>query len=290
VTWRPTCLEEFYGQPLLLARLGVLIDAALASVKPLPHLLLTGPPGSGKASLVSALAERTCEEVNTLPMPVDAKELERLVAGRTGIYFFTEFHEASRATQARILTLLRIDNPWFTIIASTTEAQKIATPLRNQFVIPTWEPYTPEDMARIVAGLATKAGLALDATTLDGLSRAAAGTPGNALRLVQAAQALAIAAYGVQASLEDVLMQAGFSPDGLTDDHLRYLDALDLMGGQASLPLLSLTLRLHQTVLAMEIEPLLRRVGFITHEGPSRTLTPSGFQRLRIYRHGEEAA
>lgn len=290
MTWRPTCLEEFYGQPRLLARMEVLIEAALASVKPLPHLLLTGPPGSGKASLVDALAERMCDEVHTLPMPVDAKELERLVSGRTGIFFFTEFHEASRAMQARILTLLRIDNPWFTIIGSTTEAQKVATPLRNQFLVPTWEPYTPEDMTRIVAGLATKAGLDLDATTLDGLSRAAAGTPRNALRLVQAAQALAVAAYGVQAPLEDVLVQAGFSLDGMTDDHLRYLEALDLMGGQASLPLLSLTLRLHQTVLAMEIEPLLRRVGFITHEGPTRALTPGGFRRLVAHRHGEEAA
>jgi Holliday junction DNA helicase RuvB len=291
MTWRPASLSEFFGQPRLLARLDVLIEAALAAGTPLPHLLLTGPPGSGRSSLVYALAERMNDVVHAMPMPVDLKELESLLRSEVGgIFLFTEFHEASRTAQARILTLLRMEHPWFTIVASTTEAQKVAAPLRSQFLAPAWEPYSPEDMLRIVSGLADRAGLVLDPATLDGISRAAAGTPRNGLRLIQAAQALALATYGVAPSLDDVLAQAGFALDGLTEDHLRYLDALDLLGRQASLPLLSLTLRLHPTVLSMEIEPLLRQVGYITHEGGARVLSPGGFQRLRIYRHGEEAA
>lgn len=299
--WRPTCLAEFFGQERLRGRLTVEVDAAMAS-KPqraLPPLLFTGPPGSGKKSLALVLADWLGDPLHIVTMPIDVRELAALVRTCSGVLLLDGLHDAPRAVMAKLLTLLEFGyvttaagevvraNPLLTVIGASTEAQRIPAPLHAKFITPAWEPYSPDDMAQIVASMATKAGLDLPPATVEGLARAAAGSPGHARRLVQAAEALATALYGLAPTLEEVLDQAGVSTDGLTDAHFDYMEALDLLGGEAALPLLALTLRLHPSVV-MELERVL--VGqHIIDMGRGRRLTPSGFQRLRTHRHQEAA-
>lgn len=300
-TLRPSHRGEFFGQRRLMARLEHLVHAALLAEPQgaLPHLLLTGPAGTGKTALVDLISQWLGgEAVHSLTMPVDAKHLERLVREETGIFFFDQMQETPKLIQARLMSLLehgylpgadgrRITNPWFTVIGATTEPQRIAAPLYRHFIVPAWEPYTSDDMTLIVKSMATKAGLALSPATLDGITHAAAGTPAYARQLVEAALVLVTADDGVEPALADVLTQAGFSTDGLTDLHLQYLEVLDLLGGGASPGLLAKALRLHPSVM-MDLEHLLGRRGFIDFAG-GRKLTPTGFHRLRDHRQAAAA-
>lgn len=300
-TWRPTCLAEFFGQERLRGRLTVLVDAAMASSppRPLPPLLFTGPPGSGKKSLAQVLADSMTDPLHIVTMPIDVRELIALVRTCQGVLLLDGLHDAPRGVQAKLLTLLEFGyvtastgervyaSSLLTVIGASTEAQKIPAPLHAKFIVPAWEPYSPDDMAQIVASMATKAGLDLPPATVEGLARAAAGSPGYARRLVQSAEALTAALYGLAPTLEEVLAQAGVSGEGLTDAHFAYMEALDLLGGEAALNLLALTLRLHPSVV-MELERVLRAQRIIDL-GRGRRLTPSGFGRLREHRHQEAA-
>lgn len=295
-TLRPTCLAEYVGQARLKARLQIMVEAALLGHRPLPHLLLTGPPGTGKTSLAYVLGDMVNDPVHKLTMPADIKELERLVAEEEGIVFLDEIQEAPRIIQARLLSLLEfgelptsrgvIKAGHLTVIGATTDPGKIKPALYERFIVPSFEPYSPEDMAAIVRGMAAKAGIELAEQTCYDLGRAANGAPRYALRLVEAAQQLTDSLFGVEPDVEAILDQAGFTADGLTDAHLDYMDALAMLDG-AGLPLLGRHLRLDQGV-CMDLERLLIRHGLIEYSGQGRRLTPIG--KRRVWEHREAKA
>src|SRR3989338_174997 len=56
VSLRPSRIDEFVGQERLKENLRVALQAAKKRKEPLEHLLFSGPPGLGKASLANIVA------------------------------------------------------------------------------------------------------------------------------------------------------------------------------------------------------------------------------------------
>jgi Holliday junction resolvasome RuvABC ATP-dependent DNA helicase subunit len=268
----PAGLDEFYGQLPLLERLAVLVEAADAGLT-LPHMLFAGPTGTGRTALAHVLATWV-----GAPLYV-VTDTKQLVATQGAILFIPDLHDAPRALRSKLLGMLRLDDPGFTVIATASEAHKIDGLLFGRFLVPAWTPYTPADMAAITESMAAKSGTILSDATLAGMARAAAGTPGAARTLVVAAQALTLADHGDQPTLEAILSQAGFAADGLTDAHLAYLDALRALGGNASSATVALVLARHPEVCRALATPLLVD-GFIDRAGAGWQLTRLGYERL----------
>lgn len=285
---RPSTFDELVGLPKLKERLTWALQSAQAMSKPFPHTLLMGPPGSGKSTIAHLIAEALGDPIMVISKPVPSKEIvRRLSHFGAGIVFLDEVHLLGKA-QDELLSLLEggeLDNgyasipfPWITVIAATTEREKVHKafldrfPIRNQR-----EPYTDDDLTCIAGLMARKAGIALPADLLAGIGRAAGGIPRNARQLILFAEELVHA--GQEPRLEYLLELSDFEDDGLTGEHVDYLNALEANGGRAGEKALSKRLRLPPSIVN-DLEALLLDRGLVHADTTGRLITPAGRARI----------
>lgn len=292
-TFRPMNLGLYVGQDRMKELIVTHMDACRETQEPFPHLLLLGPPGSGKTTIANIVADMLGLPFRTIAAPPKDRMAVALIltqlGDQGGVIFIDEIHEWSRGQQDGLLTLLEegyIDLPWgraefprVTVIAATTEREKVRKPLMQRFTLqPSFEPYTELQLARIACDMAASAGLELPWEACEAFGRAAGGVPRQVRMLIKHAKALA-ASRG-DGTPSEVLAMAGVAADGLTEDHVDYLRRLDEMQGQAGLATLSTRMRLHQDSIR-DLERLLLDRNMVALTKTGRMITSSGVRRLR---------
>src|SRR5580700_10988283 len=85
---RPHALAEFTGQSKLKENLSIAIEAAKHRGEAMDHVLLYGPPGLGKTTLATIIAEELQVEFTTTSGPVLQKKLDL-----TGILSSIRLHQ-----------------------------------------------------------------------------------------------------------------------------------------------------------------------------------------------------
>ena len=154
---RPKNLLEFIGNKQVVQRLRVMISAAKQRGEPLGHILFHGPPGIGKTTLSSLLAEEMGATFHTSSGPCIEKagDLAGLLTNleEHSIFFIDEIHRLQKNVEEYLYSAmedffldLMIDsgpharsvsvklNP-FTLIGATTKTGNISPPLRSRFLI-----------------------------------------------------------------------------------------------------------------------------------------------------------
>lgn len=174
ITLRPQRFSEYIGQERLKKNLRLAIAAAKKRSEPIDHVLLYGPPGLGKTTMASVIANEMGVglRITSGPAIERAGDLASILTNLqdNDILFIDEIHRLSRAVEEVLYSAMedfkldivigkgpaarsiRLDLPKFTVIGATTRTGSLAAPLRDRFGhLYRLEFYTPEEIARIIS-------------------------------------------------------------------------------------------------------------------------------------------
>ncbi len=307
---RPQTLAEFVGQEQTKANLKVFIDAARDRNEALDHVLLFGPPGLGKTTLAQIVARELGVGFRATSGPVLAKagDLAAILTNLEprDVLFIDEIHRLPAnveeilypAMEDHVLDLIigegpsarsiRIDLAPFTLVAATTRAGLLATPLRDRFGIPLrLEFYTPAELQRVLLGAARKMGAPLSEDGAAEIAARARGTPRVAGRLLRRVRDFA-AADG--ATLIDkghagrALARLEVDEAGLDNLDRRYMRALieNYGGGPAGVETLAYAIAEARDAVEDVIEPFLLQQGFIQRTPRGRVACGKAYLHLGL--------
>jgi Holliday junction DNA helicase RuvB len=307
---RPQTLAEFVGQEQCKANLRVFIEAAKARSEALDHVLLFGPPGLGKTTLAQIVARELGVNFRATSGPVLAKagDLAAILTNLEprDVLFIDEIHRLAAnveeilypAMEDHVLDLvigegpsarsIRIDLAPFTLVAATTRAGLLATPLRDRFGIPLrLEFYTHDELSRVLKGAAAKMGLGLVDEGAAEIARRARGTPRVAGRLLRRVRDFA-AADGTDVidrkAAASALARLDVDEEGLDALDRRYLRALieNYAGGPAGVETLAYAIAEARDAVEDVIEPFLLQQGFIQRTPRGRMAAARAYAHLGI--------
>ncbi|WP_309087277.1 Holliday junction branch migration DNA helicase RuvB [Phenylobacterium sp.] len=307
---RPQTLAEFVGQQQAKANLSVFIDAARNRGEALDHVLLFGPPGLGKTTLAQIVARELGVNFRATSGPVLAKagDLAAILTNLEprDVLFIDEIHRLAAnveeilypAMEDHVLDLVigegpsarsvRIDLAPFTLVAATTRAGLLATPLRDRFGIPIrLEFYTHDELSKVLLGAAKKMGAPLDPTGAAEIAARARGTPrvaGRLLRRVRDFAAADGAAVIDRKAAAAALARLEVDEQGLDSLDRRYLRALieNYAGGPAGVETLAYAIAEARDAVEDVIEPFLLQQGFIQRTPRGRMACAKAYEHLGL--------
>ena len=183
---------------------------------------------------------------------------------------------------------VRIDLSPFTLVAATTRAGLLATPLRDRFGIPLRLIfYTPAELELIVRRGAEKLGFDLTADAATKIARRSRGTPrvaGRLLRRVRDFAAVAGTTPVDRRAADSALTRLEVDPAGLDAMDRRYLRRIaeHHQGGPVGVETLAAALAEARDTLEDVIEPYLIQEGLILRTSRGRMLGEAGWRHLGL--------
>ncbi|WP_137788765.1 Holliday junction branch migration DNA helicase RuvB [Bacillus sp. E(2018)] len=303
---RPELLDEYIGQTSVKDNLRIFIKAAKLRNEPLDHVLLYGPPGLGKTTLASIIANEMEVNLRTTSGPAIERPgdlaaiLTSLEPG--DVLFIDEIHRLSRAIEeilysamedfcldivigkGEVARSVRLDLPPFTLIGATTRAGSLSAPLRDRFgVLARLEYYKSEELGEIVRRTGDVFGVRVDDLSAEEIARRSRGTPRIANRLlrrvrdfVQVEGKDTISLPICQKALE--LLQV----DRLGLDHIDHKLLLGIIhtykGGPVGLETISATIGEESMTIEDVYEPYLLQIGFLQRTPRGRMVTEQAYQ------------
>ena len=310
ISLRPTTFDEYIGQDKVKANLKVYVAASKARGEALDHVLLYGPPGLGKTTLAHIIAAELGVEIKVTSGPgiERAANLASLLTNmqERDVLFLDEIHRLNHSIEEVLYpamedfvldistgkgagaTSLRLNLNKFTLIGATTRAGMLTGPLRDRFgVICRLEPYTSDDLVRIIKRSARLLKISIDDDAAKELASRSRGTPRIANRLLKRVRDFAQVYNDGTISLPitvKALNDMEIDPLGLDYNDIKLLSALveKFDGGPTGLDTLAAAINEDAGTIEDVIEPYLIQLGFIARTPRGRIALKGAFNHLGV--------
>ena len=304
---RPSVLSEYIGQTKVKENMKIYIEAAKKRNEALDHVLLYGPPGLGKTTLSTIIANEMESNIKitsgpAIERPGDLAAILTNLSERD-VLFIDEIHRLNKNVEEILYPALedftldiiigkgptaksiRLDLPKFTLIGATTKAGSLTTPLRDRFgIVHRLELYDVEDLTTIVERSSKILGINIEKEAAIEIARRSRGTPRIANRLLKRVRdfALVLGDGNITLKIAKIaLNKLEIDELGLDEIDRKILDTMIVQYSGRPVGIEALAVTIGEEIETIEdvYEPYLIQIGFI-----ARTLR--GRQALLpAYRH-----
>jgi Holliday junction DNA helicase RuvB len=307
---RPQKLQEFIGQQKVKENLAVAIAAARSRGEALDHVLLYGPPGLGKTTLATIIANEmgvAYQQTSgpTLQIKGDLTAVLTNVQDKQ-VLFIDEVHRLQPAIEELLYSALEdfkldimigqgpsarthtFDIAPFTFVGATTRIGLLSAPLRSRLgLVLRLEFYTHADLQIIIERSAQILNVGIDADAALEMATRCRGTPRIANRLLRRVRDYAqvrgtghIDKATAQAALEMLEVDS----HGFDEVDRRLLMAIieKYQGGPVGLNTLAAALAEEPDAIEEIYEPFLIQIGFLDRTPRGRVATQLAYNHFGI--------
>ena len=307
---RPHHLREFIGQGRAKEQLAIALEAAKNRGEALDHVLLFGPPGLGKTTLATIIANELGVGFQQTSGPAlqiqgDLTAILTNVRERQ-VLFLDEIHRLQPVLEEKLYTALEdykldimigqgpaarthvMDIKPFTFVAATTRPGLLSSPLRSRFgILLRLEFYTEDELRYVVERSAEVLGVPIDHDGAAEIAMRSRGTPRIANRLLRRVRDFAeVRGRGVidRPTAEAALKLLEVDAHGFDELDRRLLRTIieKYDGGPVGLNTLAAALAEEQDALEEVYEPFLIQIGFLDRTPRGRIATRLAYEHLGI--------
>ena len=307
---RPQRLADFTGQPKLKENLAIAIEAARLRGEALDHVLLYGPPGLGKTTLATIIANELGVTFQQTSGPILQKKLDLTgiltTVTERQVFFIDEIHRLMPDIEEILYSALedyhvdlvigagpgarthKMPLKRFTAVGATTRQGLLAAPLRARFgLVLRLNPYDVGELKHIVLRSAKVVNVSIDEDAGEEIARRSRGTPRIANRLLRRVRDYAQVRSQGHVSLKEALTALDMlevDRYGLDEiDQKIMMTVLDkYSGGPVGLNTISASIDEEASTIEEVYEPYLMQLGFLDRTPRGRVATDRAYEYFGI--------
>lgn len=307
---RPKNLNEYVGQEGAVRTLKMFIEAVKNRGEATEHILFYGPPGIGKTTLSTIIAQELKGEIRITTGAALTKvgDLAAILTNLkdNDVFFIDEIHRLPKNVEEMLYPVMeeycldviigkgpaartvRLPIPRITIVGATTKLAYLTAPLRDRFgLLLRLDFYNDKEMIHIVKRSAQLLNIEINDEAAHAIAKRSRRTPRLANRLLKRARDIVeVDGHKIidKYVIEKLIELLDIDDLGLTEVDKQYMEVIGKKYQNAPIGIETLSSSLSEDRRTIEefIEPYLMQIGFVKKTPRGRVLTTQALRHLSI--------